>query len=84
LKTRTILSVLKSGYYILKASGHLLTAWLTIGWKVRRTRRAFEKQLINVGMPRKDAERLSTVYSELKDQMLNTVKGAIANSRKSS
>jgi hypothetical protein len=84
LKTKTIISVLKSGYYILKTIGHLLTAWLTLGWKVRKARRSFEKQLINAGMPREDAEQLSMVYSELKDQLLSTVKGAIANSRKSS
>ena len=84
MKTKTIVIVLKSGYYILKTIRHLLTAWLTLGWKVRKARRSFEKQLINVGMPREDAEQLSRVYSELKDQMLSTVKGAIANSRKSS
>jgi len=84
LKTKTILSALKSGYYILKMIGHLLTAWLTLGWKVRKARRSFEKQLVNVGMPREDAEQLSRVYSELKDQMLSSVKGAIVNSRKSS
>lgn len=84
MKTKTIISVLKSGYYILKTIGHLLTAWLTLGWKVRKARRSFEKQLINAGMPREDAEQLSMVYSELKDQLLSTVKGAIANSRKSS
>jgi hypothetical protein len=84
LKARTILSVLKSGYYILKTGGHLLTAWLTLGWKVRSARRTFEKQLVNVGMPREDAERLSRVYSEFKDQMLSIVKSAITSSRKPS
>jgi hypothetical protein len=84
LKKNTIITVFKSGYYILKMSGHLLTAWLTLGWKVRKARRSFEKQLVNAGMLREDAEQLSRVYSELKDQMLSTVKVAIANSRKSS
>jgi len=75
-------TVIKGSYYILKMSGSLLLAWLTLGWHVRRARKSFEKQLINGGMAREDAEQISEVYSDLKDQMIRAVKGAISNVRK--
>ena len=82
MKAKTIVTILKGSYYILKMSGSLLTTWLTLGWHIRRTRKSFEKQLIIGGMARKDAEQISKVYSDLKDQMIGAVKGAISNVRK--
>lgn len=55
----------------------LFALWLTLGWKVRKTRRAFEKQLINQGMSKKDAKRLSSQISKLKDDMMSTLKGSV-------
>jgi hypothetical protein len=55
--------------------------WLTFGWRVRKTRKAFEKQLIRQGMSKKDAERLSAQYSKLKDEMMSTLKGSIFRTR---
>ena len=83
MKASTIATVLKGSYYILKMSGSLLSAWLTLGWRVGRARRSFEKQLVKGGMTREDARQVSKVYSELKDQMMSTVKGAISSARKS-
>lgn len=83
MKASTIATVLKGSYYILKMSGSLLSAWLTLGWRVGRARRSFEKQLVKGGMTREDARQVSEVYSELKDQMMSTVKGAISSARKS-
>jgi len=82
LKIKTIVTVIKGSYYILKMAGSLLTAWLTLGWRVRRARKSFEKQLIKGGMAREDAKQISKVYSDLKDQMMGAVKGAISNTRK--
>ncbi len=84
MKAKTIATVLKGSYYILKMSGGLLSAWLTLGWRVGRARRSFEKQLVKGGMASEDAKQVSEVYSDLKDQMMDTVKGAISNARKSS
>ncbi len=78
------MTVLKGSYYIVKMSGSLLSAWLTLGWRVGRARRSFEKQLVKGGMASEDAKQVSEVYSDLKDQMMDTVKGAISNARKSS
>jgi hypothetical protein len=51
--------------------------YMTIGWRVRNTRRAFEKELIRIGMTKKDAKRLSMAFEELKDNVLGMVKGGI-------
>lgn len=48
--------------------------YLTIGYRVRKTRRAFEKQLIAQGMTKEDAEKLSACFKTLGDQVVNTVK----------
>jgi hypothetical protein len=82
LKAKIIVTILKGSYYILKMSGSLLTTWLTLGWHVRRTRKSFEKQLIIGGIAKEDAKQMSKVYSDLKDQMMVVVKGAISNVRK--
>jgi len=52
----------------------LLWAYLTLGLRVRQTRRAFEEQLISEGMSKEDAKRLSACYQELKDNLSVTVK----------
>jgi len=59
----------------------LFALWLTLGWKVRKARRAFEKQLIRQGMTKKDAKRLSAQYSKLKDEMISFLKGSITLNR---
>lgn len=45
----------------------LFWMYLTLGWKVRKARRAFEKQLVSQGMSKEDAKRLSVCFSELKN-----------------
>jgi hypothetical protein len=55
----------------------LLWAYLTLGLRVRQTRRAFEKQLISEGMSREDAKRLSGCYEDLKANLTVTVKEAL-------
>jgi len=48
--------------------------YLTLGWRVRKARRGFEKQLILQGMSKSDAKRLSACYAELKENLLNPLK----------
>ena len=62
--------------------GSLLTAWLTLGWNVRKARKAFEAELRKEGIPKEDAERLSKHFADLKDQMMSTAKDAIRQGRK--
>jgi hypothetical protein len=54
----------------------LFALWLSFGWKVRRARKAFEKELVNAGMAKKEAKRLSAWYSKLKDDIIQAVKSS--------
>jgi hypothetical protein len=48
---------------------NLLWMYVTLGRRVRKTRRAFEKQLIQQGMSKQDAEQLSVCFEDLKDSI---------------
>ncbi len=52
----------------------LFWLYLTLGHRVKKTRRAFEKQLIAEGMARQDAQKLSLCYETLKDQTISIIK----------
>jgi hypothetical protein len=58
----------------------LFWTYLTLGRQVQKTRRAFEKQLISQGMKKEDAERLSTCYEELKNNMISMLKQGMIHS----
>lgn len=66
---------------IISVLSSLFILWITLGWKVRKTRRAFEKQLIRQGMTRKDAKRLSAQYAKMKNEIMNTFKGSLFRNR---
>jgi hypothetical protein len=66
---------------LMKATPHLAIMgtslfwmYLTLGWRVRKTRRAFEKQLVSQGMSKEDAKRLSACFSELKNSITNMLR----------
>jgi hypothetical protein len=48
--------------------------YVTLGWRVGRTRRAFEKELMRIGMSKKDARHLSSAFEELKNDLLGALK----------
>jgi len=73
-KARTVLSILSVSPYIVRLILYLLTAWLTLGWKVRKTRKAFEKELVKQGMSKEDAKRLSAQYKILKNNLSSGLK----------
>jgi len=70
VKIQALLSIVAS---IVKIAGSLLVLWATFGWKVRKTRRAFERELIKQGMSKEDARELSAHYKVLKDQLMSTL-----------
>jgi hypothetical protein len=76
-----IRSIIIAGLSLIQLLISLFVMWLTLGWKVRKTRKAFEKQLIRQGMTKRDAKRLSSQYSKLKNDVVNTLKGSIFRSR---
>lgn len=59
----------------------IFALWATLGWKVRKTRKAFEKQLIKQGMAKKDAKRISAHYSKMKNEIVSTFKGSLFRNR---
>ena len=60
---------------------NLLWMYVTLGRRVRKTRRAFEKQLMHKGMSKQDAQRLSACYEDLKNNITGMLKEGIANMR---
>ena len=60
--------MLSSTYYISKILVTLASSWLTLGWKARKARKAFEAELTKEGMPKEDARRMSKYISDLKNQ----------------
>lgn len=67
-KVKLFLTVLRSAYYVLKLAVRFLFAWLTLGWRVRKARKAFEAEVRREGISKAAARRLSGCYSDLKDQ----------------
>jgi len=54
--------------------------YLTLGQRVHKTRKAFEKQLILQGMSKEDAKRLSACFEELKNSITGMLKQGITGS----
>lgn len=74
---RFILGIFGSGIILAKLLTSLLLILLTLDWKVRKARRAFEKELIRQGMARHDAKRISAQYTALKDNIENAFKQSL-------
>jgi hypothetical protein len=51
--------------------------YLTLGSRVRKTRKAFEKELSKQGMSQDNAERLSFCFEELKRNITGILKQGI-------
>ncbi len=55
----------------------LFWTYLTLGWRVRKAKRAFETQLRLEGMSETDARKLGACYDELKNSIVATIKQSI-------
>ena len=69
-----------SSPYLARMSLQLFYAYLTLGSRVRKTRRAFENELVLSGMSKVDAERISACYEELKKSITSMLKKGVARS----
>jgi len=69
-----IVSVISGAANVVRLLSSLFLIYLTLGWKVRKAKKAFEKELIKQGMPQQDAKRMSAKYAALKDEALDTLK----------
>jgi len=74
---RFILNIFGSSINLAKLLSSLLLIWLTLGWKVRKARKAFEKELIKQGMAKNDANRISAQYVALKDNIESVFKQSL-------
>jgi hypothetical protein len=72
-----VTTVFKSIPHVAIVVLNLLWVYVTLGRRVRKTRRAFEKQLIQQGMSKQDAQRLSACYEDLKNNITGIVKQGI-------
>ncbi len=80
MRAVSILStVFKSIPHLSIVAINLLWLYMTLGRRVRKTRRAFEKQLVQQGMSKNDAQRLSVCYEDLKNNITCMVKEGIVN-----
>jgi hypothetical protein len=76
-----VLNIFGSGIALIKLLVNLLLIWLTLGWKVRKARKAFEKELVKRGMAKHDAKRISAQYVALKDNIENAFKQSLRSWR---
>jgi hypothetical protein len=81
----SVASIVAAGFRAIPHVGivilNLLWMYVTLGRRVRKTRRAFEKQLMQQGMSKQDAQNLSACYEDLKNNITGIFKEGIANIR---
>ena len=73
-RTLLIVSVIGGAVSAVRLLGSLAVIYLTLGWKVRKARRALEKELVKTGMPKDAAKRIGAQYAALKDDTINAMK----------
>ena len=76
-EAKIVTTLVKSSPHLARMSLNLGWTYLTLGSRVRKTRKAFEKQLTAQGMSKEDAERLSACYEELKNGITGIIKQRI-------
>jgi hypothetical protein len=73
----TVTSLVLSAPYLIRMTLSLSWMYITLGSRVRKTRRAFEKQLIMEGMAKEDAVRLSVCFENLKNSVTQMLKQGV-------
>ena len=72
-----VTALIKESPYMTRMSFDLLYMYLTLSSRVKKTRRAFEKQLMLAGMAKDDAMRLSACFEQLKNSITGMLKEGI-------
>lgn len=76
-----ISTIVSGGLYLSKLVFNIFLIWLTLGWKVRKARNAFEKELVRSGMPKEAAKRLAKKYSSVKDDIMKQLWSSVGKFR---
>jgi len=79
MKTSTII---KGALYLSKVVMDMFFIWLTLGWKVRKARNAFERELVKSGMPKEAAKKIAKKYSSVKDEVMKQLWGSVGKLRR--
>ncbi|MDH5375617.1 MAG: hypothetical protein OEZ21_07030 [Candidatus Bathyarchaeota archaeon] len=77
-----ISTIIRAGLHQSKLLLNLFFIWLTLGWKVRKARKAFEKELVKSGMPSEAAKKLGKKYSSVKDEVMKQLWGSVRKSKR--
>lgn len=72
-----VTAVIKSSPHLARMSLSLFWMYLTLGRRVNKTRKAFEKQLIQQGMSKEDAKRVSVCFEDLKNSITSMFRQGI-------
>jgi hypothetical protein len=70
-------TLIKAAPRLTMMSLSLFWMYLTLGLRVRKARRAFEKQLVSEGMSTEDARRLSACFDELKNSVTSMLRRGV-------
>ena len=71
------MALFRSGPHLVRLMLSLGWMYMTLGWRVRSTRHAFEKELLRIGMSKADAKRLSAAFEELKNDLVGALRGGV-------
>jgi hypothetical protein len=77
-----ISTIIIGGLNLSKLVLDLFLIWLTLDWKVRKARKAFEKELVKSGMPKEAAKKLAKKYSSVKDEVMKQLWGSVGKVRR--
>jgi hypothetical protein len=72
-----VTAVVKSTPYIARLAVSLMWLYFTLSYRVRKTRGAFEKQLVAQGMSKENAKHLSASYEDFKNDITCALKQAV-------
>jgi hypothetical protein len=76
-----ISTIIKAGLHLSQLVLNLVFIWLTSGLKVRKAKKAFEKELVKAGMPGEAAKKLGKKYSSVKDEVMKQLWGFVRKFR---
>jgi len=71
-----ITAIIRAGLHLIKLILNLGFLRLALGWKVKKARRAFEKELIKGGIPKEAAKKLGKKYASVKDEIMRQIRGS--------